>query len=43
MKQTTPTPEGEVTSTIEFTDFGGTEAIEVPPADETYDISDEIS
>jgi hypothetical protein len=42
MQQTTPTSERDVTSTIERSDFAGTEAIEIPSADDTYDTSEEI-
>jgi hypothetical protein len=42
LTQTTPTSAGDIKTTIEYTDFGGTEAIEIPSADDTYDISDEL-
>jgi hypothetical protein len=40
--QTTPTQAGDVKVTVEYTDFGGTEAIEIPSQDDTYDISDAL-
>lgn len=40
MQQTTPTGQSDITTTVELSDFGETEAIELPSADETYDITD---
>jgi hypothetical protein len=44
LKQTTPNATtGDVTSTIEYSDFGATEAIDIPSDDETLDITDQTA
>lgn len=43
LKQTIPTAAGDVTTTVEYSDFGRTEAIDIPAGDETLDITDQTA
>ena len=40
--ETVPTQEGDVKTTVEYSDFGGTEAIDIPADSDTYDITDKL-